>query len=233
MAHLAWIPAAAAVGFLAAFLFGDLLTLPIDLYYLVYFACVLGFAAAYVRLTDLDVRSWLSRRLFWALALGIVVGLVLMQGVLARPATARLSGPFLWWALLWRGVVYGFVDGVLLFSIPWIVVWRAFDAEHAAPGRKLAAGFVASAAIFLVTTAYHLGYRDFRSARIVQPNIGSAIASAATLLSANPIGSAVSHIVLHVTAVAHSPATDLFLPPHRERGSTGLQSPPESRPTAE
>ncbi len=32
MPHLAWIPAGAATGFLAAFVFGDLLPLPVDLY---------------------------------------------------------------------------------------------------------------------------------------------------------------------------------------------------------
>jgi hypothetical protein len=216
MAHLVWILATAAAGFAPAFVFGDLLTLPVDLYYLLYFACVSGFAAYYVRRTRLDLRAWSSRRAAAALALGLLAGTALMQGVLARPDTPALSGPLFWWVLFWRGILYGFVDGVLLFSLPWIIAWRAFDAEHAGPGRKLAAGLVAWLAILFVTTAYHLGYHDFRSRKIVQPNIGSTIASSATLLSANPIGSPVSHIILHVTAVIHSPDTDLFLPPHRD-----------------
>jgi len=38
-----------------------------------------------------------------------------------------------------------------------------------------------------------------------------------TLVTASPVASPVAHLFLHVTAVLHSPETDLFLPPHRER----------------
>jgi hypothetical protein len=81
---------------------------------------------------------------------------------------------------------------------------------------KLGAGAVALASILLITTTYHLGYGDFRSRMIVQPNIGSTIGAVPTLLTANPVASPISHMSLHVTAVIHSPETDLFLPPHRD-----------------
>lgn len=215
MAHLAWLPIGAAVGFSTAFLFGDLLTLPVDLYYLLYFATVLGFLALYVRLTGLDLRRFVARRLKWSLVLGVLGGLILMQGVLARPETPGLSGFELWWGLLWKGLVYGTVDGLLLFAFPWAVVWRALDAEGGRLTTKLTASALAFAAILLMTTTYHLGYRDFRSSRLVQPNMGSAIASVPTLLTANPVASPISHVFLHVTAVLHAPETELFLPPHR------------------
>lgn len=51
---------------------------------------------------------------------------------------------------------------------------------------------------------------------IAQPNIGSTIGAVPTLLTANPVASPISHVFLHVTAVIHSPETDLFLPPHRD-----------------
>jgi len=35
LSHLLWIPAGALVGFGASLVFGDLLTLPVDLYYLI------------------------------------------------------------------------------------------------------------------------------------------------------------------------------------------------------
>jgi hypothetical protein len=50
----------------------------------------------------------------------------------------------------------------------------------------------------------------------MEPNIGSTIGAVPTLLSANPVASPLSHVFLHVTAVLHSPETDLFLPPHRD-----------------
>jgi len=216
LSHLLWIPAAAVVGFLTPFVFGDLLTLPVDLYYLFYFGIVLGFFWFYARRTQLDVRVRFSRRIGWGVTLGIVGGLLLMQGVLARPDTAHLRGGMLGWALIWRGVAYGAVDGLLLMAFPWLVAWRALGAEDEGWGTRIGASTVALVSIFLITTTYHLGYSDFRSRMIVQPNIGSAIGSVPTLVTANPIASPISHVFLHVTAVIHSPETELFLPPHRE-----------------
>ena len=213
--HLGWIPAGAGVGFGASWLFADLLGLPTDLYYLLYFSAVLGFVAFYAKRTGLDLRTWTSRRWGRALALGLVGAVVLVQGVLSHPGTARTGGLALWWDVLWRGIAYGSVDGLLLFAFPWIVAWRALGAEQGAWMRKTAAAGLACAAVLFVTTAYHLGYADFRSEKILQPNIGAAIGAVPTVLSAHPVASPVSHVALHVAAVLHVPDTDLYLPPHR------------------
>jgi len=216
MSHLVWIPLGAAVAFLASFVLGDLIVLPVDLYYLLYFVVILGFLGFYTRRTGLELREWASRRLALGIVLGVLGGVLLAQGVLSRAPTPQLSGGTLAWALIWRGVAYGAVDGLILLAFPWVVTWRAFGGEGAGWGRRVGATFAAWLAILLVTTAYHLGYRDFRSSQILQPNIGSTIGGLPTLVSANPVGSVVSHVFLHVTAVVHSPETDLFLPPHRE-----------------
>jgi len=214
--HLGWIPIGAAVGFTLSLVFGDLVSLPVDLYYLVYFTGVLGFLGFYARRTGLRVRALAARRILAALVLGVVGGLVLSRGVMLRPATSPLHGAELVWALIWRGLIYGSVDGLLLIAFPWTVAWRAFGGERRGVRRKLAASAAAWAAILLVTTCYHLGYADFRSRRIVQPNIGGTISALPTLVTANPIAGPVSHVFLHVTAVLHVPETDLFLPPHRD-----------------
>lgn len=214
--HLVWIPLGAAVSFLTSFLFGDLLLLPVDLYYLIYFAVVIGFLAFYVVQTELPLRAWLAKRWKWGVVLGIFVGVVMMQNVLSRPETDRFTGAALAGAVLWRGVVYGAVDGVLLYAFPWIVVWRAFHAEERSLGVKVRAAMLSWLAILFITTTYHLGYADFRSEKIVQPNVGSAIMAVPTLAAASPIASPITHVFLHVAAVVHSPRTDLFLPPHRE-----------------
>ena len=223
--HLAWIPAGAAVGFLSSFVLGDLLPLPADLYYLLYFSVVVGFLWLYARRTDLDIREWSSRRLVRGSLLGLAGGAVLVSGVLSRPATGGGPEASLWWDILWRGVIYGTVDGLLLLAFPWVVVWRALGAERGQGfWKKARAGALAWIAVLVVTTTYHLGYADFRSRKIVQPNIGSTIGAAPTLLSANPVASPISHVAMHVAAVIHTPETDLYLPPHRE--SRGRDSTP-------
>jgi hypothetical protein len=214
--HLSWLPWAAGVGFAAAFVFGDLLLLPVDLYYLLYFSCVIGFFLFYAARTRLDIAAWIRRRWLRGIVLGVVVGIVLMRGVLDTPETPALSGGMFWWTLIWRGVIYGAVDGLLLLSLPWTIVWRALDAERGTIARKVLASALAWIGVLVVTTAYHAGYRDFRSAKLVQPNIGSTIGMMSTIVTASPVASVVSHAFLHVTAVIHAPGTDLFLPPHRD-----------------
>lgn len=216
MRHLRWLLATLLVGFIVPFMFADLLLLPRDLYYLLYFASVFGFSRYYARRTDLDISVLVRRRLVRAIAFGIVAGAILVQGVLTQPATPKLTGAVFWWALLWRGLLYGVVDGLLLFALPWTMTWRALDTERAGMGRKMLATAVAWLVTVIVTTVYHLGYGDFRSSKILQPNIGSAIAATATLAAGNPIASPIAHVFLHVAAVIHTPDTDLFLPPHGE-----------------
>ncbi len=67
-----------------------------------------------------------------------------------------------------------------------------------------------------MTTGCHLGYSDFRSKKIIQLDIGNTIISVPTLISANPVGSPITHAAMHIAAVIDSPKTELFLSPHRE-----------------
>jgi hypothetical protein len=203
-------------GFGASFLFGDLITLPLDLYYLIYFVIIISFFTIYIKTTQLNMREWFSRRLIWGILLGLVFGALMVQNVLSRPATEKFAGPYLAWLIFWRGLIYGAIDGLLLSAFPWMVTWRAFEVEKKPLGKKIALGFLAWLFILVFTTAYHLGYTDFRSKKIIQPNIGNTIISIPTLVSANPIGSPITHAIMHITAIIHSPKTELFLPPHRE-----------------
>ncbi len=214
--HLEWIVFGELVGFCASFIFGDLITLPLDLYYLIYFGIVITFFTVYKKKTQLNLKEWFSRRLLWGILLGLIFGALMVQNVLSRPGTEKFTGLYLAWLIFWRGLIYGAMDGSLLSVFPWMVTWRAFDVEKKPLGRKIAFGLLAWLFILVLTTAYHLGYSDFRSKKIIQPNIGNTIISIPTLVSANPIGSPITHAIMHIAAVIHSPKTALFLPPHRE-----------------
>jgi hypothetical protein len=214
--HLFWIPAGAVISFLASFIFGDRLALPVDLYYLIYFTVIFTFFWIYVRRTGLDLKSLISRRIVWGMAAGVIIGVMMVQNVYGRPATAQFSGQTLFWAIIWRGLIYGLVDGLILFAFPWIVTWRAFHGGEQGRAKKVGISLLAYLFILVITTSYHLGYSDFRSRKIIQPNIGSTIMAIPTLITANPVSSPISHVFLHVAAVIHSPETELFLPPHRD-----------------
>jgi len=214
--HLKWIVFGVLVGFGASFIFGDLITLPLDLYYLIYFGIIITFFAIYIKKTQLNLKEWFSRRWVWGILLGLVLGALMVQNVLSRPATEKFTGPYLAWLIFWRGLIYGAIDGLFLSVFPWMVTWRAFDVEKKPLGKKIAFGFLAWLFILVLTTAYHLGYSDFRSKKIIEPNIGNTIISVPTLVSSNPIGSPIVHATMHITAIIHSPKTELFLPPHRK-----------------
>lgn len=212
--HLLWIAGAAALGFLSAYIFADLLRLPPVVYHLVYFIIVCGFIILYAACTDVAVPAWLRRRLVPALLFGTLSGLVLMQRVVSDPPSAGPSGLAFIWDLLWRGVIYGTLDGVLLSAFPWLVTWRALGGESSTSMRQAAISALALAMGLGVTSAYHLGYQDFRGPKLLQANVGNAIAAFPTLLSRNPLASPLAHAILHVTAVVHNPQSRLFLPPH-------------------
>jgi hypothetical protein len=214
--HLKWIAYGVLVGFGASFIFGDLITLPLDLYYLIYFAIIITFFKIYIKKTELNLKEWFSRRLAWGILLGLVFGALMVQNVLSRPATEKFTGSYLAWLIFWRGLVYGAIDGLLLSVFPWVVTWRAFDVSARPEARKIRFSLLALVFVLAITTAYHLGYSDFRSKKIIEPNIGNAIISIPTLASANPIGSPIAHATMHITAIIHSPKTELFLPPHRD-----------------
>jgi len=214
--HLKWILLGVLVGFGASFVFGDLITLPLDLYYLIYFGIVVAFFTIYIKKTQLNLKEWFSRRWVWGILLGLVFGALMVQNVLSRPVTEKFTGPYLAWLIFWRGLIYGAIDGLLLSVFPWMVTWRAFDVEKKPLGKKIAFGFLAWLFILVLTTAYHLGYADFRSKKMIEPNIGNTIISVPTLVSGNPIGSPMVHAIMHITAIIHSPKTELFLPPHRK-----------------
>jgi len=214
--HLKWILLGVLVGFGASFVFGDLITLPLDLYYLIYFGIVVAFFTIYIKKTQLNLKEWFSRRWVWGILLGLVFGALMVQNVLSRPVTEKFTGPYLAWLIFWRGLIYGAIDGLFLSVFPWMVTWRAFDVEKKPLGKKIAFGFLAWLFILVLTTAYHLGYADFRSKKMIQPNIGNTIISVPTLVSGNPIGSPMVHAIMHITAIIHSPKTELFLPPHRK-----------------
>jgi len=214
--HLKWVAFGAIVSFGASFIFGDLITLSLDLYYLIYFGIIIAFFMIYIKKTQLNLKEWFSRRLVWGILLGLVFGGLMVQNVLSRPATEKFTGPYLVWLIFWRGLVYGAMDGLLLSAFPWVVTWRAFDVSARPQEKKIGFSLLALVFVLAITTAYHLGYSDFRSKKIIEPNIGNAIISIPTLASANPIGSPIAHATMHITAIIHSPKTELFLPPHRE-----------------
>jgi hypothetical protein len=215
--QLRWLVAGFALGFFVPFVFADTLGLPRDLYYAVYTVSVVGFFVAWARATGQSIGEMVQRRWVLAVALGLVLaGLMALLVLRTEDATARPDGVQLAAEVVWRGVIYGATDGLLLSAFPILAVFAAFAGRGVRDrtGGKIAIGAAALLASVVMTSVYHLGYSDFRSSKVVRPVAGDVAWSVPTLVTLNPIGAPIAHAGLHVAAVLHSNETDTFLPPH-------------------
>ena len=215
--HWAWLAGGFVVAFAVPFVLADRLEIDRDLYYGLYAVAVLGLIGLWARSTGYDLVAASRRRWPWAVGLGdVFAGVMAVIAIRTDDATARPDGLELVGAVLWRGVVYGAVDGLLLSVFPILVVFAAFAGSRLDKRLtgKVAIGVVALAASLAMTAVYHAGYSDFRSDKMSKPLTGDVAWSMPTLLTLNPVGAPIAHAGLHVTAVLHSYDTDTFLPPH-------------------
>jgi hypothetical protein len=206
-----------ALAFLVPFVIADQLGLQRDLYLVVYSAAVLALFLAWARDTGRSVREMLARR--WPLAVGLgfvfgALGAVIVTG--AEDGSPHPGGIEFMGALLWRGIVYGAADGLLLSAFPILVVFAVFEKSRLRRhvGGLIVVGAIAMAASLAMTAVYHAGYSDFRGSKLSKPVTGDLVWSAPTLATLNPVGAPIAHVGVHVTAVVHDYETDLFLPPH-------------------
>ena len=215
--HLAWLAGGTVMSFMVPFVLADRLGLQRDVYYGVYVVAVAGLFLAWASDTRTSLRDMASRHRLWAVGLGIAfAGLSALIVLGSENSTSHPGGIEFIAAILWRGILYGAADGLLLSAFPILVVFAALRGSslRRRRGGLLVAGTLAMAASLAITAAYHLGYSDFRSSKVRKPVTGDLIWSVPTLATLNPVGAPLAHAGLHVAAVTHSYETDLFLPPH-------------------
>lgn len=223
-AHWTWLAGGFVVAFAVPFLlaetrsaFGLVFEINRDLYYGVYALAVVVLFALWSRSTGFDVLAAVRRRWVLALVLGLAAaGVLAVMVVRTDDATARPDGIELVGAVLWRGIVYGITDGLLLSVFPILVVFAALAGSRLNRqfAGKVVIGVVALVASLAMTAVYHVGYSEFRSDKVAKPLTGDIVWSVPTLVTLNPIGAPIAHVGLHAAAVLHSYETDTFLPPH-------------------
>lgn len=169
----------------------------------------------YLRASGTRPMVQLTRRAAAGLLAGAIAAAWLTWTVLRQPGGAAPGGGELLTALLWLGVVYGAVDALILSVLPVLTLYGTVpEAELRQPGSRLRHAGIALAGSLLVTAAYHVGFREFQGAALIQPLIGNAVITIAYLASGSPIAPLLAHSAMHVAAVLHGPEAALQLPPH-------------------
>ena len=217
--HWEWLSAGIVLAFALPYVLTDLTTINRDLYYGIYAAAVFGFFALWLRERIDRPRALLTRHWKLGVVFGIVFACATIAIALTEKATAHPHGARFVAAIVWRGVVYGAADGVLLSVFPILAVFAAFSSRPLRERSKRAMagiGALALAVSLLFTAVYHLGYADFRGEKLRKPLAGDVIWSAPTLATLSPVGAPLAHIGLHVGAVVHAYDTNTFLPPHHD-----------------
>ena len=159
-----------------------------------------------------ELRSQLGRDWRIGVLAGLVLGALLAITVAGQTGSPRPSGLGLVWSLIWLGLVYGLLDGLLLNVLPIVVVARRDSGRTRWLGwRSAILGLAASAA---VTAAYHWGYREYRGPQLIQPLIGNTVITAGYILTGNIAAPLIAHVIMHGAAVVHGMETTTQLPPH-------------------
>jgi hypothetical protein len=215
-AYLAWIVAAALLGFAISFIFAGILRLPRSLYLVPYVGFSGLFLYAFVRWSGLSVGELIRQHWVWGVVGAILLAVFTIKNILSQPASPGSKGFSLAFDLFWSGAVYGLIDALLLSVLPVLATWQActllnWNANW--PG-KILVGALAVLASLLVTVAYHLGYPEYRSTGLFGPALGNTAMTLGYLITNNPLAAILSHIAMHIAGVLHGPASVIQLPPH-------------------
>jgi len=207
---------ASLLGFTVAAVFAGWLKLKRNVYLLFYIPLVSAFFIAYIISNNIDTKVIVTHNWVWGLLGAIIAGAFVLRNVYSQPSSKRNTGFALLTDIAWPGLVYGLMDALLLSVIPVLAVRIALSDLAWTQNwlGKICIGFIALFASFFVTTAYHLGYPEFRGKRILWPNIGNGVLSLAFIITMNPLAAILPHMAMHVAAMIHGKETTGQVPPH-------------------
>ena len=189
--------------FATSLMAGDLAGLHHDLYLLVYFTFALGYLGWFATKCGVAWRRLLRANIWWSLAVGTLVGAAVVRQVTSQGGTGHPSGGYFGFELVWRGVVYGVVDALVLAVFPAVVAYLVLRGNRKGFARK--AAFAALVVLFsvIVSAAYHAGYSTYRGSTMSKPLTGTVMWDIPAVLTGNPAGAVVAHAAVHTSAVVH------------------------------
>jgi hypothetical protein len=213
---VSWLIAGCAGGFATSLVFAGVLKLSRNIFLIPYVTYCIILLYTFIRTNDINVAAIFEKNWVWGVFAGAVTSVFLIRNVRSQPATRQSSGAGLILDISWAGLVYGSMDALLLNIFPVVAIaigMSQFGWTATLPG-KVGVGAIGLLASLLITVIYHIGYPEFRGNQMRLAIVGNTIITLAFLLSGNPLGSLISHSVMHVAAVLQGAETTIQLPPH-------------------
>ncbi len=215
--NILWLLGTALATFAVSGFFAGRLELERNVFLIVYVPVCAGLTVGYYLWSGVDPINQMAINWHWAILAIAVASFIAIRNVMSQPATGRREGSGFAIDILWPGFAYGLADGLVLSVLPALAVQNLFAAPSGIAA-KIGIGTLAFIASLFVTLLYHVGYPEYRNKNVLWALLGNGIFSIAFLLTGNPLGAVVPHIVMHVMAVAHGPETTFQLPPHYAGG---------------
>ena len=211
---LAYLVFASIIGFLVPAVFSSVLRWERSVFLIPYVAIVGTFLFLYFRRTPISLKHLIGRLPYGLVGVAAATFL-LISNIQGQPASAIPEGGQLILSLVWIGLVYGVIDGLLLNVMPVLAVQGSRFYESTPSWKeRVVRGLIALAASVVVTVAYHSGYAEFHGPKMVSVIIGNVIITSSYLLTGSPLAAVVTHVIMHVAALLHGMETTLQLPPH-------------------
>jgi len=214
--NIIWILIAAIFGFGIAAIFAGLLKLQRNIYLIIYIPLVLGLFIWFVTAMKISVADLFLYNWYWGLIGAVIAGAFVIKNVYSQPSSGKSKGMALLIDITWPGLIYGLTDALLLSVLPILSVNLTFSDSSVGElwYGKIGIGILALLASFFVTTAYHLGYPEFRGKQVIWPNVGNGVLSLACILTLSPLAAILPHMAMHVAAMIHGRETTGQVPPH-------------------
>jgi hypothetical protein len=214
--NIIWILIAAILGFGIAAIFAGLLKLQRNVYLIIYIPLILALFIWFVISMNISVADLFLHNWYWGLIGAIIAGAFVVKNVFSQPPSEKSRGMSFLIDIIWPGLIYGLSDALLLSVLPILSVYLTFSGSSFAElwFGKIGIGIMALLASFLVTTAYHLGYPEFRGNQVIWPNVGNGVLSLAYILTLSPLAAILPHMAMHVAAMLHGRETTGQVPPH-------------------
>jgi hypothetical protein len=214
-----WVLGASLLGFGISAIFSNWLKLSRRVFLIPYVVFSSAFLFTFFRTFEVDLPMLIGENWIWGVVAGVLVGTFLVSNVHSQPFSRKVTGADFALNITWLGLVYGIIDALFLNVMPVVATWWGFSQLSWTDSwlGNVGVGILALLASLWVTVVYHFGYAEFRNKSIILVLFGNALITLTYLLSSNPLGTILSHMVMHIAAVFHGPETTIQLPPHRRR----------------